>query len=76
MKKKRCGACGLDCLVRIRAVIVRNEQKPRIGLVCKHCARCGMLVVPAALIVMAERPRKVSRSDFARSVLAKDRYET
>ena len=68
MKKKACTACGAPSLKRIRAVIVRSETAPKIGLVCQHCARCGMLVVPGALKLIPAKPRKVPRGAFVARV--------
>lgn len=68
MKKKACAACGLPTLKRVRATVVRSETPPRIGLVCQHCARCGMLVVPAALKILPAKPRKVPRGAFIRTL--------
>ena len=67
--RKRCAACGAGALSRVRAVVVKHDQPPRVGLVCQHCARCGMLVVPASLVMLPAKPRKVSRDSFAASVL-------
>lgn len=67
--RKSCAACGASALSRVRAVVVKSSQPPRMGLVCKACARCGVIVVPAALVMLPARPRKVARGDFTRSVL-------
>jgi len=64
VSKRRCTACGAPALKMVRATVVRSESPPRIGLVCKHCARCGMLVVPAALKILPARPRKVPRGSL------------
>lgn len=69
-KKRRCAGCSCHALKLVRAVIVQSESRPRMGLVCKVCASCGVLVVPASLRILPAKPRKVSRGDFTRSVLA------
>lgn len=50
-------------------MVVKSDSQPRMGLVCKHCARCGLLVVPAALVMLPAKPKKVSRDSFVASVL-------
>jgi hypothetical protein len=67
-KSRHCKACGAPALTMVRATVVRSEAPPRIGLVCKHCARCGVLVVPAALKILPARPRKVPRGSLTRAL--------
>lgn len=65
--KRRCGVCG-NPRKTIRAVIVRQDTKPRLGLVCRLCATCGVLVVPAGLSVLPDKPRRVPRSSLLEGV--------
>lgn len=58
----RCSGCGRRVRKRVRAVVVRDDLPPRMGLVCEFCARCGVLVVPATLRMLPPKPRRVSRS--------------
>jgi len=66
--KRRCLACGTPSVKMVRATVVRSESKPRIGVVCKHCAKCGVLVVPATLKILPAKPRKVPRGSLTRSL--------
>lgn len=54
----------------VRAIVIKSEAKPRMGLVCKVCASCGVLVVPATLRILPEKPRKVPRARALPKLLA------
>lgn len=58
---KRCAGCGNPVRKTIRALVIKSDTPPRMGLVCRVCANCGVLVVPGSLRMLPAKPKRVSR---------------
>lgn len=56
----------------VRAVVVTSQSRPRMGKVCKHCAGCGVLVVPGFLRILPDKPKRAPRSAFLKHALNPD----
>lgn len=67
---KHCTGCGNPVRKTVRALIIKSDAPPRMGLVCKLCAACGVLVVPATLRMLPAKPRKVPRERAMPRLLA------
>ncbi len=58
---RHCAGCGNPARKTVKAVVITSDAPPRMGLVCRVCASCGVLVVPAALRMLPNKPRRVPR---------------
>lgn len=67
---KRCSGCGNPVRKMVRAMVIKSDAAPRMGLVCKVCASCGVLVVPVTLRMLPAKPRKVPRQRAMPRLLA------
>jgi len=70
MAMKRCAACGNSSRKTVRATVIRSDSTPRVGLVCRHCAACGTLVVPGTLRMLQAKPKRVAREKVLPKLLA------
>lgn len=57
---RRCSCCG-NRRKTVKALIIKSDTPPRMGLACRLCASCGVLVVPAVLKMLPQKPKKVPR---------------
>lgn len=70
MSTKKCAGCGNPVRKTVRALILKSDTAPRMGLVCKVCASCGTLVVPATLRMLPAKPKKVAKARAMPKLLA------
>lgn len=70
MTMKKCSACGNPSRKTVRAMVLKSDSPPRMGLVCRVCAACGVLVVPMTLRMLPTRPKKVTKARALPKLLA------